>query len=106
MSLNECLQQKLISFLLSKVVDFQSGNLFSKYYFQEEMDHGIMMETTLSTKEVQGKKYGFRKNGPLNKLILNICIENNRHRKSNRLKKVVPFYFVPCRMNGNFKVII
>ncbi len=35
-----------------ELVDFQSGNLFSRYYFQDESDQGVMMETTLPTKEV------------------------------------------------------
>ena len=36
-----------------ELVDFQSGNLFSRYYFQDESDQGVMMETTLPTKEVK-----------------------------------------------------
>ena len=36
-----------------ELVEFQSGNLFSHYYFQDDSDQGVMMETTLSTKEVR-----------------------------------------------------
>lgn len=35
-----------------ELVDFQSGNLFNRYYFQDESDQGVMMETTVPTKEV------------------------------------------------------
>ena len=36
-----------------ELVDFQSGNVFSRYYFQDESDQGVMMETTVPTKEVR-----------------------------------------------------
>eukprot|EP00095_Tigriopus_kingsejongensis_P006112 maker-scaffold872_size86337-snap-gene-0.17 protein:Tk06112 transcript:maker-scaffold872_size86337-snap-gene-0.17-mRNA-1 annotation:"PREDICTED: uncharacterized protein LOC103573133" len=36
-----------------ELVDFQSGNVFSRYYFHDESDQGIMMETTIPTKEVK-----------------------------------------------------
>ncbi|TRY60992.1 hypothetical protein TCAL_08404 [Tigriopus californicus] len=34
-----------------ELVDFQSGNVFSRYYFHDESDQGVMMETTIPTKE-------------------------------------------------------
>lgn len=36
-----------------ELVDFQSGNVFSRYYFHDESDQGVMMETTIPTKEVK-----------------------------------------------------
>ncbi len=40
------------------LVDFQSGNLFSHYYFQDDSDQGVVMETTLLTKEVRNGRRG------------------------------------------------
>ena len=39
-----------------EMVEFQSpGNLFARYYTHDDSDQGVMMETTVPTKEVMRK---------------------------------------------------
>ena len=39
-----------------EMVEFQSpGNLFARYYTHDDSDQGVMMETTVPTKEVRRK---------------------------------------------------
>lgn len=48
-----------------ELVDFQSGNVFSRYYFHDESDQGVMMETTIPTKEVSVWVWAFVKIGAI-----------------------------------------
>ncbi|CAB4064206.1 unnamed protein product [Lepeophtheirus salmonis] len=36
-----------------ELVDFQSGSVFSRYYCQDEFDPGVIMETTIPTKDIK-----------------------------------------------------
>ena len=41
-----------------ELVEFQSpGNLFARYYTHDDSDQGVMMETTVPTKEVREEEH-------------------------------------------------